>query len=504
MKSRIEELEEKLGNYLDRIEKLELAIADSGDKHLLLSTEINARGSTHRRHNAQAGWELPPLYKILPIVERYLATTNAILPLFHPGTLLHTVKMWSGTPQRRNRTDWAVINVALALAHCLSDPDDSIVTGRTSTYLNHTQSVLTELIMGDPDLAVVQVVIGMAMVLQATYNLKPAAILTTTALNLAHSLGLHIRNKSKHIDPVIALQRDRVFWMAYILDRDMSMRTAQPPIQRDEDISLDLPPVEPEIDHAGFVFAADGIVKMNFFRVRVQLAYIQGKVYDLVYSVSGLSTGLEEATAKTLNTFHLLDGWTSQIPVDFQAATLVQTDPLSLSRHFCVLYSSSHLSRFIISKSSSWDPSWVGRLQDYGSKIITGKSDQVAPVPQGWLTLLDESRKFMALFMNVNPKDTSFVWYVFTINTDNEVKHIDEPLTSRMTSCPYISSMVCLVAQTIFDPQHEFVHYDRQLIEAGMVFLDEFSKQAGLESLETLFHTCKELHSYVRAVRAIS
>ena len=66
-----------------------------------------------------------------------------------------------------------------------------------------------------------------------------------------------------------------------------------------------------------------------------------------------------------------------------------------------------------------------------------------------------------------------------------------------MTICPYISSMVCLIGQNLFSPQHEFVHYDSQLIEAGMVFLDEFSKQTGLESLQKLFYTCKELYAYV-------
>lgn len=69
-----------------------------------------------------------------------------------------------------------------------------------------------------------------------------------------------------------------------------------------------------------------------------------------------------------------------------------------------------------------------------------------------------------------------------------------------MTSCPYISSMVILTAQAMFDPEHELLHYDRQLIQAGMLFLDDFSKHTGLESFQRLFHVCEELHSYVRLI----
>jgi hypothetical protein len=502
MKSRIEDLEEKLKGCLDRIEKLESTIAISGNKEFLYP-ENHDNEPAHHRPNGLADGELPPFHKTLLIVERYLATTNTILPLFHPGTLLQTVKMWYDTPQLRNRNNWAVINVVLALGHCLSDPDDSIVTGRTSTYLNQVQSVLTELILGDPDLVIVQVVIGMALLFQSTNNLKPAAILTNTALNLAHSLGLHIKNHSIHLGPTVVMQRDRVFWMAYILDRDISMRTAQPPVQRDEDISLDLPPLEPGTDHAGFVFAPDSTTRLNFFRVRIQLARIQGKVYDQVYSVLGQSAGLEETNAKASNMLHLLDDWTSQIPIDFQATTLIQTDPFGLSRQFCILYSSSHLSRFLISKASSWDPSWVGRLQDYGSKLGIGEPGQVAPVPQmpqGWAMLLRESRQFMALFMRVNPKDASFVWYVLILESNNEGKRIDLALMPRITSCPYISSLVCLTAEAIFNPNHELLHYDHQLIEAGMLFLNDLSQQSGLESLQRIFHTCEELHSYIRLI----
>lgn len=83
--------------------------------------------------------------------------------------------------------------------------------------------------MGDAELLHVQVLIGMVILFQGTRDLKPATMLIAIALRLAHELGLHTRRSVGYLDATQVLERDRVFWIAYILDRDISLRTNRPP-----------------------------------------------------------------------------------------------------------------------------------------------------------------------------------------------------------------------------------------------------------------------------------
>lgn len=56
--------------------------------------------------------------------------------------------------------------------------------------------------------------------------------------------------------------------MAYILDRDISLRTRQPPIQHDLEIDLALPSETPDPDGAGFVTAGWTYETFKFFLFR--------------------------------------------------------------------------------------------------------------------------------------------------------------------------------------------------------------------------------------------
>ncbi|KAK7425316.1 hypothetical protein QQZ08_008213 [Neonectria magnoliae] len=284
LQSRLDRLEAHLKFLQDKVDRLESLTPQDAATHQA-SVAMSEDVGLSEDSNTHGSMNLPPLEEVLPIIEKYLATFNSILPLFHPKTLLHSVKQWYWHPRQRDHITWAAINVALALAQRQSDRSESVPNKSIAEYLDNAQSVLTQVIMSDIDLVNVQVLVGLVMLFQGTQNLRPPMILIATALRLAHKLGLHTRKSSVHLDGAEALQRDRVFWIAYILDKDLSVRTKQPPIQLDADIDLDLPPEEPASDDdMGFFFTADGRSRMNFFRARVQLAQIQGGVYDCLYS----------------------------------------------------------------------------------------------------------------------------------------------------------------------------------------------------------------------------
>lgn len=358
--------------------------------------------------------ELPPLSEVLPAVEKYLTTCNSVLPLFHPGTLLRSIHNWYRYADQRDCTSWAAINVVLALAHRESNLTGLFSAKTTAEYLNKAQSVLTEVTMRGASLLNVQVLVGLVMLYQGAQDMGPPTMLVATALRLAHGLRLQSRRSSEHMDASVALQRNRVFWIIYILERDISMRIKQAPLQQDTDIDLDLPPEVPDEDAAGFVASADGYFKLNFFRARVQLAQIQGSLYDCLYSVQAQISGPETRANNMRRIRRMLDDWTYHVPQSFSPSALSQSCPPSMLRYFGVLYGTRLACLSLVSLAHSWDARWMEKLQDYGCRATTGDAAMPvplpAPLPEGWETLVKESREFMKLSMSIEEKDASFVW----------------------------------------------------------------------------------------------
>lgn len=453
LRARIKTLEEQLNAVLQRLGTLEgravpeqhgqwlesVQPASNHDPHRGAPESISSHAdlaspgsmlplSSSVEMDALSSWDtdLPPLQEVLPLVRSYLETFNSTLPLFHPGSLLQTVGSWYEDPHSRDYVSYAVINVVLALAYH-TDPGQPNQSRRAAVYLNNAQSVLNNVITGETDLPNIQVLLGMVMLFWTADDLGPATILIASALRLAHRLGLHTRKASEslNLDPAADLQRTRVFWVAYVLDRDISLRARLAPVQLDSDIDLDLPPAKlPEGDLTGFGFTRNGNTGMNLFRARVQLARIQGKVYEYVYSASAQNAGPEDRSKNIASILHMLNAWSSQIPMDFQSATLSSlsadhigpVDP-GLYRHFCMLYAVRLSCRALVGYASAWDSfhfsGWMDQMQDYGQMVVTGKrvSSQGTSmaVPQGWEVLVEEARDFMRLFDAVTPKDSFYM-----------------------------------------------------------------------------------------------
>ncbi|KAH6867421.1 fungal-specific transcription factor domain-containing protein [Thelonectria olida] len=477
--SRCDRLEAHMKVLSEKIEKLESLTPQNAVTHQVSVSISEDTGGPKDSHQSGA-MSLPPLEETLPMIKKYLATFNSILPLFDSKTLLATVKQWYWHPRQRDQTTWAAINVALALANRHTDRNESPLSNSVAEYLDNAQSALTHVIMSDIDLINVQVLVGLVMLFQGAENLRPPMVLIATALRLAHKLGLHTRQGSMHLDRSEALQRDRVFWIAYILDKDLSLRTRQPPIQLDADVDLDLPPEEPiDNDDTGFLFTSDGRSKVNFFRVRVQLACIQGNVYDCLYSARSQNLSLEQRARNVQHIRSMLEGWKSHIPDEFSANTISRASATELSRYFCILYSSRLSCLVLISNADTWDGKWVRDLQEYGRKVAVGQPALPVLPPNDWQTLVTASRDYMRMFVSIPNKDASFVW---------------------MTACTYIASLLCLLANSIHNPGHEIVESDKEQIDMGLKFVDELIVQTSLEQIRTMRDACRELQQHALAI----
>lgn len=398
------------------------------DPNTIFSTTTNGSASPCNmdlfQHDfaAPLQMQLPPERQVRQVIETYLADVNSILPLFDPQQLTRTVDRWYHSPIHRSRTSWAVINITLAMAqHCSfgqagtanSHSPDSSVTN----CLNKAQSALTEMLMGDVKLENLQVVLGLVIVFQSTSNIKPAIFLISTALRLCQLLGVH-RNDSecyRNADARTVLQIRRVFWISYTLDRNLAFRTRQIPIQQDTEVSIELPPITPDEDDAGFVSTSElHQPGFNVFRAHVELSQIQGLVCDALFSVSSQQLSSDERMFTYQSIRLLLDDWKSRIPAALFAKALLKTQSHlpCLRGYMCMLYGTIVACLGQLCQVTSMDFRWVDQLRNYGRSMTTGQGKPCfpPPLPQGWTTLVQECRELMPLFNSIEDKGPAFIW----------------------------------------------------------------------------------------------
>ncbi|KAL4739530.1 fungal-specific transcription factor domain-containing protein [Aspergillus similis] len=469
--SQVNQLEENLRQALAKIDQLESNAPISSHSPMTLASlqePEEERGDILGFLDGSSPLDLPPLHEALPAVQKYLATLNSVIPLFHPGRLLNSLRDLYTARGQRNCSTWAAINVVLALAHSTHAPSER---HKAAHFRNRAQAILTEIVMGEADIINVQVLLGLAMLFQGARDLKPAAMITAIALRLAHELGLHARGRSEGLNSSAALERNRVFWIAYIIDRDISMRTGQPPVQLETDMDVELPPADPE-DGAGLIFAPDLSSRFNYFRARVQLATIQGKVYESMYSVRAQSLDAHQRNENLAELRHMLDDWASQVPSLFRPNAVLRACGPDALRSFGILYS-THLScRALICRAHAMETPWLQSLQEFGGKSLQRRITEPVVLPQGWQVLVKESREYMRLFMGVERKDPAFIW---------------------MTGCTYITGSICLIANNMLYPNHETWRYDQSLAERSLPLLEEMIQQEPYEPLKKTQNTCRQL-----------
>ncbi|KAI1346731.1 hypothetical protein F5Y01DRAFT_330514 [Xylaria sp. FL0043] len=483
LESRIRSLEAQLSTTLGRLEGLESAqtAETSSDVSGLASSSVGGNIPLSTPDPDHTTMPLESLHEILPVIEWYLATSNSLIPLFDPTQLLTSVKDWYYKPHTREPTVWAMINVVLALAHHNGYSGRKTHSINDTTYIKNAQSVLTDAIANDTSLMHVQVLIGLAMLFRTANEPTPAVVLISTALRLAHKLGLH-RRGSRQYNPTMYLQRDRVFWIAYILDRSISAQTRISPVQLDSDIEIELPPLEPLCDDpSGFVMRDGPYPKFNFFRASVQLARIQGLVHKYVYSGSAQSLSATEKVRSIALIHNELDAWSAEIPLEFHPMALVQSEDIDLARQFCMLYSARVSCRAMISYGSLRDnfhySKWVESLQGYGERVASGEVVASIADQRGWGTLVDESRDYLKLFMKFRSKDA---------------------ILTMTTLCAYTTSLICLIAENISNVHRGTPVSDDHLINTTIVPLGEIVKQTG--GLRDTFDALQKLRVYAQSM----
>lgn len=318
---------------------------------------------------------LPPKDETLSLLKDYFENFNCMFPLFHEPTFMHLVERQYSSQPYEGSGWWASINVALAISHRLRVMSNLVPAEEDQKawqYLKNAMGVLTELTMRNSDLLSVQALLGMSLFLQGTPNPQPTFFLIAAAVRLSHSIGLHKRGTAFNLNPIEAEQRNRVFWIGYLLDKDICLRSGRPPLQDDDDMNVELPSEDPP-DNVGNIPLADGKGKTNLFRLLCTYSIICSKVYKRLYAVSAL----RQSDGELLNTIGELDKeleeWKEGIPIDFRPEHEIKAAHTPLMLHVVVLHFSYYNCLTTIHRMSVHQGYWTNRLSNYAIQGLNAR-----------------------------------------------------------------------------------------------------------------------------------
>ena len=265
--------------------------------------------------------ELPSKFIALTLIDEAFNSLNSALPLFDQKIFMDVVHDQYSESGPDDPGWWACINVVLSLAHrfrAMRTLQSSIENGEACAYMQNALGVVSELTMLHNSLPAVQALLGMAVVLEGTPNPRLCSVLVANAMRLAQAMGLHRQNNDSSLTEAEVEQRKRVFWIAYLLDKDISLRTGQPPAQDEDDMDVKIPSYNtPHLPLDG-----SDIDSIDFFNSRIGLAIIQGQVYKRLYSVKAMRQSESEQFLAVHELNAMLSTWRSSVPIDFDEETL--------------------------------------------------------------------------------------------------------------------------------------------------------------------------------------
>jgi hypothetical protein len=277
--------------------------------------------------------ELPTKEKALQLIAIFFQGFNTVHPIFDQDTFMSRFDSTYGSDCSDSDLGWwAALNVVFALVYqywdmSVPDPKEDL---EAWGYFQNALAATNQLMTRQCTLASVQALLGMAMIMMAMPHQRPVTLLTSSAITIAHNLGLHRQCQYPVLNAVESAERMRVFWVAYSLDKDISLQTRQPPTQADEDMDIE-PPSENDCGPA-----QPGENHHNLFYFRTKLAIIQGQIYRRLLSVKAEKQSASERSMAAEQLEMTLQTWRRSVPIELfcdYSVPALNESPSGTSRH---------------------------------------------------------------------------------------------------------------------------------------------------------------------------
>ncbi|KKK14330.1 hypothetical protein AOCH_001059, partial [Aspergillus ochraceoroseus] len=268
----------------------------------------------------KAFYPLPPKEEVLSILDDFLQNFNKMCPLFQPAKLVALFQQDKLDINSQSPACWASINVVLALGTSSRVKNWEAVQPdyqKSWFFIKNALSVLNRLCLGPASLWSIQALLGIIVFLLGTMASEPCNLLIATAIRFCHDLGLERMDNVSAMNPEESEQRRRVFWIAYSLDRDISLRSGKPLAQSDDDVSIGLPTTS-HTDPQQTIPTKNTYDCFDAFIAHCQLATIKGQLYKALYSAAAENRPLGEIMTSIGILDEKLEHWKRKLPSEYQ------------------------------------------------------------------------------------------------------------------------------------------------------------------------------------------
>ncbi|KAM5369036.1 hypothetical protein ACJZ2D_009239 [Fusarium nematophilum] len=241
----------------------------------------------------------------------FLTSINKYFPFFQHRDIEAIFESYIQSAEGPSLSWYAALN--MVCAHSLG-----LILGtqneRSEECLQNSLRAMPGLILEPPNAVMIGTLLSAVWYLLTTSRSSSAAVVLGMASQMILLAGYHgiVAPSAKDGCPTgQKLHQSRLFWQAYILDREISLMLDKPPSLLDDFI-----PGEPDLSLVAGLGAMSlpGGLTVNYFLERATLARIQSKVYRKLRSSLASSQSCEEFLLHTSQLNEELEQWKSRLP----------------------------------------------------------------------------------------------------------------------------------------------------------------------------------------------
>ncbi|KAK9378666.1 fungal-specific transcription factor domain-containing protein [Kockiozyma suomiensis] len=238
------------------------------------------------------------------------------------------------------------------------NPDMQRVVDTSWGYFSNAIYYLKEIICGASSVTAVQALLSLALYLEGSDSAEMSYMIASNAIRMALCIGLHVNTNGYGLTESEINRRQRIFWVCYIIDKDMTLRTGRPPFISDQDVSTEVPTDDQK-----------SIVPTELFMSLIRFSRIQSKTYSRLYS----------AAASQLSQSELLDAigeldkelleWRDSMPLRYRPDhEIIEHDPRKLV-HFLYIHLTYYNCLTAIHRMSLHHPAWRREMSSSAREI---------------------------------------------------------------------------------------------------------------------------------------
>ncbi|KAF5517565.1 Fusaridione A cluster transcription factor fsdR [Colletotrichum aenigma] len=342
---------------------------------------------------------LPPWTEALSLVNAFFEQDHMALPIFHPPAFIALLGQQYSEESEKRPAWWTAFNAVLAISHRRRVEEGASTDKELMwSYAANALDTVLDILLRATQLMSVQALLTLAWFFLGTPNPQPSFMLVANAIRLAHSIGLHRKNCGTSLSPLERATRINVFWLAFSLDRELSLRTGRPPAQDFGDFDVDLPDLQLQPD---FTNSSSMPASSKVFSAGTRLAVIQAKLYSEIY----LSEGLEpvDIKRKTTDLHRDLEEWR----LSFALCLNLQRYPELTKQASVLRLNYTYYHTVILVHRAQSDMEWRRSSNPEGPRTPSSKSIERS---------LEAARSILKIASFVPGTWKSFLWDVIPIN----------------------------------------------------------------------------------------